>query len=204
MSTFKVLQLFPTPVGCFEMDRQFTKSELNCINKQARIKNTFNERSKNGYVLDSKSMLNLKKFLTTCVNAYFQNIFKPPKDVSIHITQSWLNYSNKNESHHKHGHPNSFVSGVLYINADVSKDAIVFCIDENYDRIKFFPQEFNSYNSKEWIVPVQTGALVLFPSNLQHYVPPVISEKERVSLSFNTYLKGKLGSEVSSTELILE
>jgi hypothetical protein len=36
--------------------------------------------------------------------------------VTPYITQSWLNYTETNQYHHKHEHPNSLVSGVFYVN----------------------------------------------------------------------------------------
>ena len=48
------------------------------------------------------------------------------KNVKPYITQSWLNYTRANQFHHRHEHPNSFVSGVLYINADKATDRINF------------------------------------------------------------------------------
>ena len=46
-----------------------------------------------------------------------------------------------------------------------------------------------------------SGELVLFPSYLRHMVPVNKSDKERISISFNTFVKDKLGSENDLTEL---
>ena len=46
-------------------------------------------------------------------------------------------------------------------------------------------------------------ALILFPSNLTHYVPPVEGESDRISLSFNVFPYGILGSEENLTHLRL-
>ena len=50
------------------------------------------------------------------------------------------------------------------------------------------------YNSSEYI-SVQTGDLILFPSELEHYVELVKSSSDRISLSFNTFVRGNIGSD---------
>ncbi len=62
-------------------------------------------------------------------NAYYYN---NPNNITPYITQSWLNYTETNQYHHKHQHPNSLVSGVFYINCD-----------DKFDKIKFFNQILN-------------------------------------------------------------
>jgi hypothetical protein len=47
------------------------------------------------------------------------------------------------------------------------------------------------YNCLEWDVPVQTGQLLFFPSSVRHGVPPREDRTtDRISLSFNTFVKG--------------
>ena len=64
-------------------------------------------------------------------------------------------------------------------------------------------KEWNVSNSKSWWFEVGIGKLVMFPSSLTHMVQTVDHEETRISLSFNTFLKGKLGVTDSLTELIL-
>ena len=65
------------------------------------------------------------------------------------------------------------------------------------DRIK----KYNNFNSRRWRVPVSTGDLFLFPSNLPHEVDAVGGEENRISLSFNAFPFGVLGSKSDLTEL---
>ncbi len=46
------------------------------------------------------------------------------------------------------------------------------------------------------------GELILFSSMLTHHVPKNISDKPRISLSFNTYPKIPFGSEIGLTKVI--
>ena len=61
----------------------------------------------------------------------------------------------------------------------------------------------NNYNSHDVTILVETGDLVLFPSNFIHDVPPTASKETRISISFNTFIRGNLGDETSSTALYL-
>jgi uncharacterized protein (TIGR02466 family) len=113
-----------------------------------------------------------------------------------------LNYSKPGEWHHKHAHPNSFVSGVLYMKAVKDSDKIYFYGDE-YKTIDLPTENYNIYNSKSWWLPVETGDLMLFPSSLTHSVEKVQADQTRVSLAFNTFPVGYVGQEESLTALHL-
>jgi hypothetical protein len=58
------------------------------------------------------------------------------------------------------------------------------------------------FNAESWFFPVGTYDILLFPSHLEHMVEQTTSDEERVSLSFNTFLKGSVGEQLALTELI--
>ena len=126
----------------------------------------------------------------------------PQDNVKLEITQSWINYTKTGQYHHKHAHPNSVISGVFYIQASKEIDKLFF-YNESYQQIKIVPKEFHVYNSESWWLPVETGQLLLFPSSLTHMVATTSGEDDRISMSFNTFYKGKLGDEVALTGLTL-
>ena len=45
--------------------------------------------------------------------------------------------------------------------------------------------------------------LVIFPSSLMHSVPPVKKDQVRVSLAFNTFIKGELGKDEQLAKVII-
>ena len=194
--------LFPIAVGKFTLDREFTKQELKFVEESERRPNMGNQTSVNNYVLKEKPMKKLGDFLMESANKYFQEVYRPKDNVNLYITQSWLNYTEKGGYHHKHAHPNSFISGVLYVSADATKDKIFFYGREEYKQIKFDPTDYNLYNSESWWMEAGTGVLYLFPSSLTHMVPSFDHEETRISLSFNTFLKGTIGENHSLTELL--
>lgn len=192
--------LFPQPVGLFQFDRDLTEKEKKFIMGQEQRPNMGNTTSVDTYILKNNALKGLREFIETCLNTYFKEVVMPKDDVSVYITQSWLNYTNKGQFHHKHAHPNSYISGVFYVNGDVEKDKIYF-YNDGYKQIKLESVGWNRFNSESWWFEAMTGRLVLFPSSLTHMVEAVTAEQTRVSLSFNTFLKGTIGSNNSLTEL---
>ena len=196
-----VNQLFPTPVAKFSLDREFTQEELGFVLSTERMPNMHNQRSVDSYFFEREAMKDLHRFCLEKTNEFLQNIYAPKTEATMRITQSWGNYASANAGHHKHSHPNSFISGVLYLKADINKDRIYFH-KETYEQISFQTENFNIFNSKSWWLPVGAGELLLFPSSVTHSVEPVVGE-ERVSIAFNTFPTGVIGSELALTELKL-
>ena len=129
-------------------------------------------------------------FFEKSINTYSKKVLGvDTQDLNYRITQSWINICSPNASHHQHTHPNSFISGVFYIKVNSGSDKITFINEIIQKReIKIEKEvEFNSFNSSEWSHYVRRGELILFPSYLTHYVPPVEGESDRISLSFNVF-----------------
>ena len=197
-----VNQLFPTPLSFTKLPRKYTDAEIAFIQKcsQNVTKNTGNTTSVDRYVLDEPVMADIKSFIQFYINHFMGSIEAPYNPVEAYITQSWLNYTQPGEFHHKHEHPNSYLSGVLYINADPEKDKIYF-YKNGYKRISLPTNNYNPFNSESWWFSVGTCDLVIFPSYLTHMVEQTESKDTRISLSFNTFLKGYIGEEASLTAL---
>ena len=197
--------LFPIPIGWYKNEEGLTKTEKKfLIEDQEEKPNEGNTTSKFRRILHDKKCESLKQFVEESLENYFDQVYKPKSDVEPYITQSWCNYSKTGQWHHKHRHPNSFISGVYYIQADVT-DKIQFFHPKQYQQIRIHPpRDFNTWNSESWWYGIETGLLVLFPSSFEHFVPPVTAKQTRISLSFNTFLKGMVGDNDSLTGLEIE
>jgi len=203
LSVYK--NLFSTPIMLSTLERNFTETEIQCIRNLKLISNNLNLRSEDSYILNNDCLVDVKAFIDSNVKKYFKEIYKPKENLDIYITQSWINVSRVGERHNAHTHPNSFVSGTLYISADREVDCITFVKPDN-TTIKLIPEEYNDYNCSSWFFNVGIGDIVLFPSSLGHYVDPVRESNgrvERISLSFNTFLKGIIGADNFLSELKL-
>jgi uncharacterized protein (TIGR02466 family) len=196
--------IFPTPVYFSKLYRELTKEELSFINK-TKLDVSFNDgntTSNDNYILNKKEFQNLKSEIDLKVKDYFDKIISSTNNITPYITQSWLNYTETNQFHHKHQHPNSLISGVLYINCNEEFDKIKF-FNENYKTIKPEVKEWNIWNSESWWFPVKTGDIILFPSSLAHMVETKKGDNTRISLAFNVFIKGTVGNDKQLTELIL-
>jgi hypothetical protein len=178
--------LFPTPVMFNSIGRDFTKKELAYIESHstATNRNVGNVTSNNNYILNEPEMTNLKKFVTGQLNEYVKRVYKPKYPAEVFVTQSWLNWTKKGEFHH-----------------NSTKDKITFHRSE-YKQIQLATDNFDVYNSDSWWFNVKTGSIVMFPSSLTHQVEDVVTDDVRVSLAFNSFVKGTLGDNKALTEFI--
>lgn len=197
-----IQNLFPTAVGQFKFDRDFTATEESFLLWQETIKNTGNTSSVNRYVLKDPALESVSKFVQFCVDEYFQKIYLPKEEVKLRITQSWVNYTKSGEFHHKHAHPNSFISGVFYIKSNRETDKIYF-YNDSYKAFKVNCLEWNTYNSDSWWLEAGVGTLYLFPSSLTHMVQTKAGDDTRISIAFNTFPVGYMGEESELTALYL-
>ena len=200
-----IQSIFPVPIYTTKMNRAFTKKELQFVKEQKNhtYKNTGNFTTYDSYILNKKEFKNIKKFLERCCKDYLEKIICSKNNISLYITQSWLNYTEESQFHHKHEHPNSVVSGVLYLDTDKKTDQIVFSHPIRYQQIQPDVGKFNIWNSDSWWIPVETGELFMFPSSLTHQVVTKKGNNTRISLAFNTFYKGTLGSEDRLFELTI-
>ena len=196
--------IFPTPIYISKLNRKLTNKELSFINntKLNVYRNEGNTTSNDNYILNHKAFKDLKTYLDLIVKDYFEKIISTTKTIIPYITQSWLNYTETNQYHHKHQHPNSLISGVFYINCDEKFDKIKF-FNDKYQTIKPEVKNWNIWNSETWWFSVNTGDIILFPSSLTHMVEIKKGNNTRISLAFNVFIKGTVGNNKNLTELIL-
>jgi uncharacterized protein (TIGR02466 family) len=194
--------LFPTPVMFNHIGRDFTSKELAYIESHSTSThhNTGNVASNHNYILNEPEMAGLNKFVTEQLNEYVKRVYKPKHPTEVYVTQSWINWTKKGEFHHRHEHPNSFISGVLYISTDSTKDKITFH-SAVYKQIQLDTDNYDVYNADLWWFNVGTGDIVMFPSSLTHNVENVVADETRVSLAFNSFIKGTFGNNRQLSEI---
>ena len=207
MSEFKIEGLFPCPVYVTQRDSNLNSTEgkeIEDIFEEGMYTNQSNSTSNNSYIFDTR-LNKLKRFCEEHIKSYVKEIINPKEELDFYITQSWLNVNRPGEQHHTHSHPNSIISGVFYVQT-VENDSIYF-----YDilalvkrGIEYRIKEDNIWNSTSCFLPVEKNKLVLFPSWMGHsVVPNEKATKNRISLAFNTFVKGILGKKEAVSELIL-
>jgi len=196
--------IFAIPMYRNILSKGLTKEQISFIekNKKDILKNESNAFTKNVAILEDKIFKDLKKELLLMLKEYYEIVLCCTNDIKPYITQSWLNYTEDNQYHHKHEHPNSIISGVVYLDAGKDTEEISFFRSRN-SSFEFDSNQYNIYNSLSMGVPVQSGHVVMFPSEVTHMVRTKSRNHTRVSLAFNTFFKGKVGTPASLKQLIV-
>lgn len=201
--SFLLKSLFPVGVGFDTYNSTFTQKEKNFIRNLEQAPNNGNLTSKDRYLTKHKILNNFVKFCDVSLNNYFKLIYQPKYEVKLRITQMWANYSSKNQWHHTHQHPNSFLSAVFYLDCVEDSDTITF-VKQQYQQLQVYSENFNEYNCNDWTFPIKNNMFIIFPSNLTHRVDPVQVDKTRISISMNTFPVGILGADQNCTECVLK
>jgi len=200
-----IYPLFPYPLVVCGKKYQFSTAEKNYFSGLEMIDNIGNSMSKNDKILDDAELSKLKEFIEEQVLNYKKNLLQMKDENEIYITQSWLNNSTTSEFHPRHKHPNSVISGVLFLdqNTDGSLPPIRFHRTLQMYPVDFSFTELNEFNASSREFDTEQGMLMLFPSLLEHDVDKNMSGRTRSSLSFNTYVRGTLGGKEQLTEVTI-
>ena len=200
--TYDILPLFSTPVLVSKEIFEDNHKIFRYLPKVKMKKSVSNSMSVNTQLFKTDPFKNLRDYCTRWVNYYAYEVMKIDyNQAQIYITQSWVNRSVKTEGHHDHYHHNSIISGVYYFN-DSNTD-LVLLSNPQHEILEINRSGYNLYNSTSYNIKPQAGRLILFPSSLRHRTETSEENVNRWSLSFNTFIKGNLGSEDNLTELCL-
>ena len=189
-----IAKLFYTPVYIKQDQYLLNANEIDYIKSFKREynvgKGAVNSISQVSNVLSKSPLQQFRKFLQEQIDTYFREIIevKKSQEYQFYITQSWCNYNKKHESHSIHWHPNSMLSGVFIVQTDGTplifyKDLSLFPLVLNIDN-------WNHHNSDNMAFETKANTLYLFPSCLRHAVASNKSDMERISVAFNTFVKG--------------
>lgn len=187
--------LFPTVIIEDELTDSSLIDELisycNDLKGDGRHEGCSNWQSKSDIHLnkDNKHVMKVNKLLLNSASKYME--FMKYTYESLQISSMWFNHYNSNDHLQSHIHPNSVLSGVLYL----SDGSDLQFIDPN-ETIKTMTlplMEDTFHNSTLFNYKPQRGKIILFPSWLKHTVLPNYT-KSRISLAFNIMFKGNIGS----------
>lgn len=211
------MALFPTPVAkvplppyvSFDQEFSFIKSlEIRSDVLPDDVDPTVRRTSVNSYILELEQLKKLRAYIEEHINTFAYEVMCFSQ--KFQITQSWANLNKPNEYTHQHGHPNSIVSAVMYLDTPEGVNSLKFHNRNSHSGSYYFQintdQERipNSMFAYEWVsVEVKRGELLIFPSYLNHSVPKNKTPHNRWSISLNSVPVGALGSEYSLTQLLL-
>ena len=198
----KFIQLWPTQFMCFNLpgneQANYILSEL-VLEKNAHQENmTVEYISNNIFTLEHPGIKWLKQCCDRAVLDYAKKI---GINYNLEWTlQGWANINMRGDYHNLHNHPHSWLSGTYYVSVPNQEEADVFRSDLNPCAISFFdPRPQANMNSirndgqvdPEFRILPNNGDIFLWPAFLHHLVHPNMSDKPRISISFNVILKWK-------------
>lgn len=191
-------QIFPQAVVRYNLNREFTETENNFFKNSINLKEKIFHSdfiSNDKFILEKTELQGIKRFCEKSLEDYFSRIYSPADNVNVkpYITQSWINFMNPGTTHVPHTHPNSIISGCFYIDVDSNSDSIDF-IKFDYKQFAFSTKETNDFNTTVVSLKVNRLDLILFPSSIYHTVPKTENKNIRISLAFNSFLKGEFGN----------
>lgn len=197
----RIEALFPLPLGAFEYahGEAARDAAIAWLNAEPRryIQNEGNLTLEDFALHRQPWMADLAAYFATCVEAFIETVGHRVPEIAI--TQCWLNINRPGERHHRHHHPNSFVSGVYYLDAEPGAGSIAFhrpgFVELEPEKLKATAFTFDLWNEAP-----TTGMLLLFPSRLEHSVGRNLSQRNRLSISFNTMFRGKIGSHLQEVD----
>jgi len=135
----------------------------------------------------------VQKF-TDCIQETCENIlsYQRYEYDKVEITGMWANGLKKGETHAPHTHSNNFLSGVYYLVANEETAPIHF-FDPRPQASVMRPKvtEHNYTNSSMMQFDSVKNVGYIFPSWLQHWVPP--TNIGRLSISWNVIIRGQYG-----------
>ncbi len=104
----------------------------------------------------------------------------------VEVTAGWATINAPGRGHPKHAHPNSFLSGIYYVQTQSGADTINFHDPRAQTAVIRPPvTQLVAANADQAVITVTDGTLLLFPSWLEHSVDVNASAGIRISVSFN-------------------
>ena len=195
--------IFPTPIfrktlatSTLASMRQFIK------NTSVPPTDNLGNSTKGGFQSDAKFLSHpapeiqlLKKEIFSCVSEFFPDFYIAQtrakysgQGVTFDLW-GWLTQLGEGGFNSPHIHPRSTISGVYYVetpeqilkNGDKDFAGWLGFLDPRINsQIWPLPNHVNYY-----FIPPEPGSMVLFPSYLQHFVPPFQGGGDRTAIAFN-------------------
>ena len=192
---YSYLNLFPSPLHIFDID-EFDKLQDDLIDQIYKLK----KQDSNGHIISNRGGWQSKGFdlsfdggvLHTTILKVLKSSFFIKNTTSM-VTSAWVNINSPGAYNVRHSHPESNLSGVLWVKCPKDSGKIEFFNSKNfetYTEINSYIKEFKERNlihEVYWFEP-REGRMIIFPSYLEHQVTENKSSEDRISISFNINL----------------
>lgn len=185
------------PIYEFQSDQDLVKEVIQDL-KQKEFTEYNSQNSTSGYFPNY--------FHPRLFDFFEQSILEVQKiyykeNISFPITDCWANKYKASQSLGLHTHSNGFISGVYYLNS-LKTGSTCFTMpnpwshEDPYKTLTIYKNE----NKIVYEVFPSEGTLLLFPSQLKHYININKDMKNvKYSVSFNAFPSGNIDETVAST-----
>ncbi len=192
--------LFPTPVWTLTLDNykeinekmfNFIKSEQKKDQLGIKKSNLKGWHSKD-FDLKEEDPQNFIAFILPAIERVMTDMNWERKKQTVKIDNMWAIINIGGSANLRHQHGNSTISGAYYVRAPENSGDIVF-YDPRPAAVYSHPTVTNPnlLNAQINGIKPKEGALVLFPSYLDHSVNENLSNSERIVISFNIQIQMK-------------
>jgi uncharacterized protein (TIGR02466 family) len=192
----ELLTLFPTLIGKVNINestimQSCRKLVLKQLHKEIKEKtNKTQGWFTNDDLFRKKGFLPLVNLIKEEVKIFCNQAYFVDFD-DLALVSMWANvHTNKGNKHQIHSHRNSFLSGVIYLEAPEKAGDIVF-INPTIRGIVADTSNQNGVLCGAWSIKPEVGMMLLFPSCLEHgtNVGDFEENQYRISIAFNFMLK---------------
>ncbi len=191
---------FPTPVWTLELDNyqsineqmyKFIKTSQSKDREGISKSNIKGWHSKD-FNMQENEPKNFIKFILPAIEQVINDMNWEKQKQSININNMWAIINTGGSANLRHQHGNSTISGAYYVRAPKNSGDIVF-YDPRPAPVYTYPKALNPnlLNAQVNGINPKEGALVLFPSYLDHSVNENLSNEERIVISFNITIQIK-------------
>ena len=191
---------FPTPVWTLQLENyqpineqmykfiKFTQSKDHVGISKSNIKGWHSK----DFNMQENEPKNFIKFILPAIEQVITDMNWEKQKQSININNMWAIINIGGSANLRHQHGNSTISGAYYVRAPKNSGDIVF-YDPRPAPVYTYPKALNPnlLNAQINGINPKEGALVLFPSYLDHSVNENLSKEERIVISFNITIQVK-------------
>ena len=192
--------IFPTPIWTMQLDNYENVNELmfNYIKSQQKSDEIgINKSNVKGwhskdFDLNDKDPQTFIAFILPAIEQVMTDMNWDKIKQTAKINNMWAIINTGGSANLRHQHGNSTISGAYYVRAPINSGDIVF-YDPRPAPVYSHPNVTNPniLNAQVNGVSPKEGALVLFPSYLDHSVNENKSDEERIVISFNIRIQMK-------------
>jgi len=191
--TSTISEIFSVPIYTVDLDldldklRQFCKYIKKNDNK-GRIISNYGGYQSNELPLNTEVLSELLNEVHNHTNFFASKFIN--ESVQI-VGNMWFNVNGYKDLNMPHNHPDSHVSGVVYVDTPTNCGKLLFQ-HPNMETLSYYEEganitNKNAYNSQIWEFQPKENRMFLFPSWVIHSVNQNLNKtKERLSFAFNT------------------